>query len=81
MQPGDTVVVPLSSRRAAIGVIESPYEYRGEERDAKMRHVRRVRWVKVVPRSELDEAIRKVVNAPGTICRVQAPDAGRRLID
>lgn len=80
MQPGDTVVVPLSSRRAAIGVIEGPYEYRGGERDTKMRHVRRVRWVKVVPRSELDEAIRKVVNAPGTICRIQAPDAARGLI-
>lgn len=80
MQPGDVVVVPLTRRRAAIGVIEGQYRYRADEVNSKMRHVRDVRWVRVVDRSELDEAVRKVVNAPGTICRIQAPGAAQRLV-
>jgi transcriptional regulator with XRE-family HTH domain len=80
MQSDDVVVVPLSQRRAAIGLIEGPYRYRSQEADSKMRHVREVRWLRVIPRSELDEEIRKVVNAPGTICRIQAPGAARNLV-
>jgi transcriptional regulator with XRE-family HTH domain len=80
MQPDDVVVVPLTGRRAAIGVIDGPYRYRADEVDSKMRHVRDVRWVRVVDRSGLDEPVRKVVNAPGTICRVQAPGAAQRLV-
>lgn len=79
MQPGDVVVVPLTRRRAAIGVVEGAYQYCATETDSKMRHVRDVSWVSVVDRSDLDGAIRKVVNAPGTICRIQAPGAAQRL--
>ena len=75
MKPGDIVVVPLLGRRAAIGVISGDYEYRSAETEPKMRHVRNVRWLRTVDRSALDDGIRKVVNAPGTICRINAPGA------
>ena len=79
MKPGDVVVVPLLGRRAAIGVIAGGYEYRASETEPKMRHVRKVRWLRTVERSALDDGIRKVVNAPGTICRINAPGAADSL--
>lgn len=79
MKPGDVVVVPLLGRRAAIGVITGGYEYRAGEDERKMRHVRTVRWLRTVDRATLDDPIRKVVNAPGTICRINAPGAADQL--
>jgi transcriptional regulator with XRE-family HTH domain len=79
MQPGDLVVVPLSGRRAAIGEITGDYEYAPTENERKLRHRRAVRWDVVVSRDDLDEDLRKVVNAPGTICRFRALDAAARL--
>ena len=35
--------------------------------------------MKVCQRADLDEDIRKVVNAPGTVCRIGAPNASARL--
>lgn len=71
MQPGDLVAVPLVGRRVAIGEIVGDYEYRPGEPDRRMRHVRRVRWIRESERSALDDRLRKVVNAPGTICQIR----------
>lgn len=78
MQPGDAVVVPMSGRRAAIGTVTGPYSYEPGE-PKKLRHRRTVDWRGVIERDALDDDLRKVVNAPGTICRVRAPDAASRL--
>lgn len=80
MQPGDIVVVPLTARRVAIGEITGDYLYDRDEPDTRFRHRRSVRWVRTTTRSSLDEDIRKVVNAPGTICRVNAPGAAQRTL-
>ena len=80
MKRGDVVVVPLLGRRAAVGVIEGDYTYRAGE-IAKMRHARKVRWIRTVDRSSLDDSIRKVVNAPGTVCRIKAPGAAATLLE
>lgn len=81
MQPGDTVVVPMSGRRAAIGVVTGEYSYNHDPKtDTKLRHRRAVDWLGVVDRSDLDDDLRKVVNAPGTICRIGAPNAAERLV-
>lgn len=80
MKPGDVVVVPLLGRRAAIGVITGDYAYCAAEDEPKMRHVRSVRWLRTIERSALDDRIRKVVNAPGTICRINAPGAADWLL-
>ena len=80
MKPGDVVVVPLLGRRAAIGLITGDYEYRFTENEPRMRHTRKVRWLRTVDRSALDDGIRKVVNAPGTICRIKALGAADWLM-
>lgn len=72
MNPGDLVAVPLSRRRVGIAEVEGDYRYQSDEPDSRMRHVRRVRWGQFMERSELSEPIRRVVNAPGTICRIQS---------
>ena len=72
--------VPLLGRRAAIGLITGDYEYRFTENEPRMRHTRKVRWLRTVDRSALDDGIRKVVNAPGTICRIKALGAADWLM-
>lgn len=79
MQPADIVVVPLSGGRAAIGELSGEYEYEAREADSKMRHRRRVKWLRIVRRSDLDDDLLRVVNAPGTICRFRSIDAASRL--
>jgi transcriptional regulator with XRE-family HTH domain len=79
MQPGHLVVVPLSGRRVAIGEVVGDYRYVPDEPEPRLRHVRDVRWLSTIPRAALDEDVRRVVNAPGTICAVGAPQASARL--
>lgn len=79
VSPGDLVLVPIGARRAALGRIVGDYEYDSAQFDVRLRHRRRVDWLRVLSRSELDEDIRRVVNAPGTICRVNAMGAAARL--
>jgi len=71
MRPGDRVAVPLSGRRVGVAEITGPYEYRAGEPETKMRHVRPVRWLAQRDRADLAEALRRVVNAPGTICEIR----------
>jgi hypothetical protein len=80
MARGDLVAVPLAGRRVAIGEIEGDYEYRSGVLEPRLRHVRAVRWLgSGLPREVLDDDIRRVVNAPGTLCAIGAPDAAYRL--
>lgn len=80
MQVGDLVVVPLTGRRAAIGEVTGPYEYRKAEPEPKLRHVRSVRWLATnIERRNLPADLLKTVNAPGTLFGFSAPHATRRL--
>jgi predicted Mrr-cat superfamily restriction endonuclease len=79
MNIGDIVVVPLHDRRAAVGEIAGDYSYRPDEPEPRLRHVRRVTWLSTLQREELDEDLRRVVNSPGTICTIGAPNATERL--
>lgn len=74
MQVGDLVAVPLVGRRVGIAKITGDYQYRANEVDARMRHIRPVRWIRLTDRASLDEPLRKVVNAPGTVCQIQNGD-------
>jgi predicted Mrr-cat superfamily restriction endonuclease len=73
MQIGDRVLLPLLGGRYALGEITGSYHYCSMETNSYLRHTRTVRWLRTGPRRELPENIRKVVNAPGTVCRVRDP--------
>lgn len=79
MDIGDLVVVPLRKRRVAVGEITGDYRYDRNDPEPRLRHVRAVKWQTTLPRDELDDDLRRVVNAPGTICAIGAPDASERL--
>jgi restriction system protein len=71
VQLGDLIFVPTAGGTVAMARVEGPYEYSADEHDSLLRHRRRVRWMwHRLPRSSLPEPLRRVVNAPGTICRV-----------
>lgn len=80
MRPGDIVAVPLGGRRVAIAEVVGDYTYRPSEEEPRLRHIRRVRWLATgLPRQLLPDDLRKVVNAPGTICSIRAVEATGRL--
>lgn len=78
MQIGDTIALPLSGGRVAIGHVHGDYEYDRSRRE-RLRHHRVVQWLRVLDRNDLDDDLRKTVNSPGTICRFGAHDAATRL--
>lgn len=79
MAPGDLVLVPQSGKRVSVARVTGDYFYDRDELNSKLRHQRPVEWLRTISRSDLDEDIRRVVNAPGTICQVRAPMAAERL--
>ncbi|MFD4403889.1 helix-turn-helix domain-containing protein [Nocardia sp. NPDC058499] len=84
MKVGDIIVLAYRERRgklkAAIGTVTGEYEYRSQhDLDKRLRHRRTIRWHLTLDRSDLPEDLRRTVNAPGTIGRFGAADAGDRL--
>jgi hypothetical protein len=79
MRPGDIVAVPLSGRRVGIAEITGDYRYDPSEPEVRLRHLRPVQWTRFTSRAELDDDLKRVVNAPGTICRFKSHDAADRL--
>jgi len=79
MAPQDLVVAPLTGKRAGVARITGEYEYDANDREPRLRHQRQVEWLRTMPRADLDDDIRRVVNAPGTICRIGSRGAAARL--
>ncbi|WP_433343945.1 hypothetical protein [Micromonospora sp. CA-111912] len=80
MRAGDVVVVPLTGSRAAIGEVTADYGYAEDATEPRLHHWRPVAWLGVVRRDALDRDLRRVVNAPGTVCLFRAPAAAERLV-
>ena len=55
------------------------FEYRANEDERRLRRVRSVRWLTTgLPREVLPEDLRRVVNFPGPVFRINAERAGER---
>jgi hypothetical protein len=81
MAVGDVVVVPLAGRRAGIARIDGPYTYVADEPEPRLRHQHAVTWRWVGSRDRLPDDIVSTINAPGTVCSIQAGRAAERLLD
>ncbi len=81
MTEGDIVAVPQAHKRVGIARITGPYSYDPDQAEQRLRHRRPVTWLTTLDRASLDDDLRKVVNAPGTICQIQASDASKRLLE
>lgn len=81
IRAGDVMVLPTAPSTAAIGLVGDAYQWQPDEPNPLARHRRRVEWVRLdVPRREIDQDLRNVINAPGTITAIRRQDAARRLL-
>lgn len=80
MEPGDLVALSLSGSRVAIGRVIGRYAYRPTAPD-RIRHARAVEWLATdLPRDRFDYDIKATLDSRGTICRIRATAARRRLL-
>lgn len=80
IREGDTVVMPLKTRRGqiAIGRVTGPYRY--QEVEGVLRHTRPVSWTHPdLPRSRFGQDLLHSFGAFSTVCRIQRNDAERRV--
>lgn len=79
MVVGDVLALSLTGGRVAVGRIIGGYMYRPDQPD-HVRHARPVDYlISNLPRDRFDEDIRATFNSRGTICRIRAHEAVRRL--
>ncbi len=78
---GDLVVLPLkSTKQIAIGIVNGPYKYLGDELDPGKRHVISVDWKRTnIARSAVGQDLLYSLGAYMTICEIKRNDAAKRL--
>jgi restriction system protein len=75
---GDVVVLPLKSRRVMVlGEVQGRYEYR--ELAPTIRHIIPVKWLKIVPRRQLDQDLLYSLGSLMTVCRIERNDAEDKI--
>jgi len=75
---GDLVGLPMKKQASiAIGKVEGDYEYKVLTEMAF--HVRKVKWLRTIPRSEFDQDLLYSFGAIMTVCRIERNDAENRV--
>lgn len=78
IQKGDLVALPLKTQSAiAIGKVEGEYEY--QKLADNIKHIRRVKWLRTVPRSAFDQDILYSLGSLLTVCQIERHDAENRV--
>lgn len=79
IKKGDLVALPLKSRAVIVlGRVEGPYEYRTDLGD-NFHHVRPVKWLKEIPRTEFDQDLLYSLGAFMTVCQIKRGNAEARV--
>lgn len=80
IQIGDLVALPLKQRPSiAFARVTGPYQYHSEFPPGA-RHTRPVKWIKEIPRSEIDQDLLYSFGAFSTVCRIQRNNAEERIL-
>lgn len=78
IKKGDLVALPLKTQSAIVlGKIEGDYECK--ELTNNIKHIRRVKWLKTIPRSSFDQDILYSLGAFMTVCQIERNDAENRV--
>ena len=78
IQKGDLVALPLKTQSAiAIGKVEGEYEY--QKLADNIKHIRRVKWLRTIPRSAFDQDILYSLGSLLTVCQIERHDAENRV--
>lgn len=79
IQMGDYVALPLKSQSAiAIGEVRGDYAF--ERLSENVKHVRKVKWHKMIPRSAFDQDLLYSLGAFMTVCQIKRNDAEKRIL-
>ncbi len=74
----DLVALPLKTQSSiALGKIVGNYEYK--ELTNNVKHIRKVKWLKILPRSSFDQDILYSMGAFMTVCKIERNDAENRV--
>jgi restriction system protein len=80
IKKGDTVALPLKHQSAiSIGEVIGDYEYHLDFGDL-IHHIRRVKWLKTIARSEFDQDLLYSLGAFMTVCQIKRNDAEERIM-
>jgi len=75
---GDLVALPLKTQSAiAIGRIDGKYEYK--KLAENVMHIRKVKWIKTIPRSTFDQDLLYSFGAFMTVCQIKRNNAEERV--
>ena len=78
IQKGDLVALPLKAQSAiSIGKIIGDYEYK--KLTPNIMHIRRVKWLKTIPRSAFDQDLLYSLGACMTVCQISRNNAKNRV--
>ena len=81
IREGDLIALPMKTQRGlvALGRVTGPYKFRSV--NGAKRHTRSVRWDATrIQKNLLGDDLQRSLNVPGTISKIGAPDAERRLM-
>jgi restriction system protein len=79
IKPGDLVGMPLKQRpHIAFGEVTGPYEHR-PDLPPSYRNTVPVRWLKEIPRSQLDQDLLHSFGAIMTVCQIRRNNAEERI--
>lgn len=78
IKKGDLVALPLKTQSSvAMGMIKGEYEYK--ELAPNVKHIRQVKWLRTLPRSEFDQDLLYSLGAFSTVCKIKRNDAENRI--
>lgn len=79
IKKGDLVALPLKTESSiALGEVVGDYEYK--ELFNNVKHIRRVKWLKTLPRSAFDQDLLYSFGAFMTVCKIQRNGAKERVL-
>ena len=80
IKKGDLVALPLKTKSGiAIGRVEGDYECK--EIAEGVKHIRSVKWLKTIPRSQFDQDLLFSLGAFSTVCEIKRNNAENRIIE
>ena len=78
IKKGDIMALPLKSQSSIVlGNVEGDYEFR--EITPAIKHIRPVKWLRTVPRSEFDQDLLFSLGAFSTVCEIKRNNAEERI--
>jgi restriction system protein len=78
IKKGDIIALPLKSQSSIVlGSLEGDYEFK--EISPTIKHIRQVKWLRTVPRSEFDQDLLFSLGAFSTVCEISRNNAEERI--